>query len=388
MSPVLRDLRPQFSAFLGGDPHRLHFAAHSHHPWPDASRAGHLQVWDDAARLIDGKWDRVLGPVLAAAQGHVARNLRLPDPQSVVFAPNTHELAMRLLSSLPVDRPARVLTTDSEFHSFARQLARLEEDGLVTVERIAAEPFDDFGARFAAAARAGGHDLVWLSSVFFNSGFAVPDLDAIIAAADPAALLVVDGYHAFMALPVDWSAFAGRAFFIAGGYKYAMAGEGACFMHCPPGQALRPRDTGWYAAFGALSSAQDSRVPYAESGWRFMGATFDPSGLYRFNAVQDWLLGQGLGVADIHAHVQALQALFLARLPCGPFTAARLVVRPDQPHGHFLTFALDDAAAVHDRLHRAGIVTDRRGDRIRFGFGLYQTEAEVMALAGRIAGLT
>src|SRR3546814_4193410 len=44
----------------------------------------------------------------------------------------------------------------------------------------------------------------------------------------------------------------GRAFYLAGGYKYAMAGEGACFLHAPAGWGLRPRDTGWYAAFGAL----------------------------------------------------------------------------------------------------------------------------------------
>jgi len=387
MTAVLHDYRPHFSAFLGSDPQRLHFAAHSHHPWPDASRAGQLQAWDDAARWIDGKWEHVLGQVLPAAQRHVARLLHLPDPASVVFAPNTHELVRRLLSCLPADRPSHILTTDSEFHSFSRQIARLEEDGLVSVRRIAAEPFADFPARFAAAAAGQAWDLVYLSQVFFNSGFAVTHLDAIAAAAGDA-LLAVDGYHGFMARPTDWSALAGRAFYIAGGYKYAMAGEGACFMHCPPGQAPRPRDTGWYAAFGALSAESGNRVPYTTDGWRFMGATFDPSGLYRFNAVQDWLLGLGLGVADIHLHVRHLQDRFLQRLPLGPFIAERLAVTPVLlPHGHFLTFDLDDAEAVHDRLGATGIVTDRRGRRIRFGFGLYQTEAEIDALAGRIAGL-
>ena len=46
---------------------------------------------------------------------------------------------------------------------------------------------------------------------------------------------MIDGYHGFMALPTDFAAIAGRAFYLAGGYKYAMAGEGVCFMHCPPG---------------------------------------------------------------------------------------------------------------------------------------------------------
>jgi selenocysteine lyase/cysteine desulfurase len=379
------DLKQHFSRFLGSDPQRLHFAAHSHSCWPDASRAGQQQAWEDAARLIDGKWEHVLGTVLPRAQAHVVRQLNLPDPASVVFAPNTHELVKRLLSCFPADRPIRLLTSDSEFHSFARQIARMEEESLVQVTRIASAPFETFAARFAAAAKA-GFDLIFVSQVFFNSGFAVEDIGAIAAAAGEA-MLVVDGYHAFMARPVDWSAHAARAFYIAGGYKYAMAGEGACFMHCPPGWGARPRDTGWYAAFGALSGTQDNRTAYAENGWRFMGATFDPSGLYRFNAVQDWLVQQGISVAMIHDHVRGLQRQFIAALPVGPLQASQLVVPDSLPHGNFLTFELADAETVQQRLARAGVVTDHRGQRLRIGFGLYHTAGDVAALLGRLQDL-
>ncbi|WP_341909266.1 aminotransferase class V-fold PLP-dependent enzyme [Ferrovibrio terrae] len=379
------DLKQHFFHFLQSDPQRLHFAAHSHSCWPDASRAGQLLAWDDAARLIDGKWEHVLGSVLPAAQSHVARQLGLPDPASVVFAPNTHELVKRLLSCFPADRPIRLLTSDSEFHSFARQIARMEEESLVQVTRIPSAPFETFATRFAVAAKA-GFDLIFVSQVFFNSGFAVEDIGVLAAAAGDA-MLVVDGYHGFMARPVDWSAHAARAFYIAGGYKYAMAGEGACFMHCPPGWGARPRDTGWYAAFGALSGAQDNRTAYAENGWRFMGATFDPSGLYRFNAVQDWLVQQGISVAMIHDHVRALQRKFIAALPKGPLQASQLVVPDSLPHGNFLTFELADAEAVQQRLASAGVVTDHRGQRLRIGFGLYHTAADVEALLGRLQDL-
>ena len=378
------DLKRQFSRFLGGDPRRLHFAAHSHHPWPDVSRAAHLQAWDDAARLIDGKWETVLGPVLQGLQGHVARQLGLPDPASIVVAPNTHELLKRLLSCFPPGRAIRILTSDSEFHSFSRQIARLEEDGLARVQRVATEPFDTFARRFAQAALI-GHDLIYVSQVFFNSGFAVEDFDALAAAAGEA-MLVVDGYHGFMARPTDWSALAARAFYIAGGYKYAMAGEGACFMHCPPGWGARPRDTGWYAAFGALS-AGNGGVGYAADGWRFMGATFDPSGLYRFRAVQDWLQAAGITVAAIHDHVRALQHRFIAGLPKGPLAARQLLLPVQLPHGNFLTFDLENAEAVQQRLAGAGIVTDHRGRRLRVGFGLYHTAADVDALLARLQDL-
>lgn len=383
---ALLDLKRHFSRFLGSDPGRLHFAAHSHACWPDASRDGQMRAWDDAARLIDGKWEHVLGHVYPAAQAHVARQLNLPEADSVVFAPNTHELVKRILSCFPADKPIRILTSDSEFHSFARQLVRMEEESLVQAVRIPAAPFASFATRFAEAAKTGGFDLVFVSQVFFNSGFVVEDFNSIAEAAGDA-MVVADGYHAFMARPVDWSGLASRAFYIAGGYKYAMAGEGAAFMHCPPGWGERPRDTGWYAAFGALSAAQDSRTAYAESGWRFMGSTFDPSGLYRFNAVQDWLLQEDISVAMIHAHVRALQDRFVAALPAGPLSAAQLVVPQDLPRGNFLTFELEQAARIQQRLAAKNVVTDYRGSRLRIGFGLYHTAADVDALLGRLQDL-
>ena len=45
------NLKPHFSRFLQSDPDRLHFAAHSHHPWPDVSFEAQKRCWLDAARL-------------------------------------------------------------------------------------------------------------------------------------------------------------------------------------------------------------------------------------------------------------------------------------------------------------------------------------------------
>ena len=250
----------------------LHFAAHSHHLWPDVAFEAHQQAWLDAARLIDDKWDLVFGEVIPEARRHVARLLGVPDPDTIVFAANTHELVVRVASCLTP--PFRVVTSDAEFHSFRRQSDRWKEAGTADVVRVAAESFSSFPDRFIEAS-AGG-DLVYLSHVFFDSGYVVPDLGPIIAAARPDAFVVVDGYHAVMALPVDISPIADRVFYLGGGYKYAMAGEGACFMHCPPGWGERPVDTGWYAGFDSLTTS-DRTIGYAEDASRFWGATFDPS---------------------------------------------------------------------------------------------------------------
>jgi selenocysteine lyase/cysteine desulfurase len=376
------DLRAHFSRFLSAEPGRLHFAAHSHHPWPDVTRDAQIRAWDEAARLQDDKWESVLGPVLGACRAHVARHLGLPDSSTLAFAPNTHEFVRRILSTMPVRRPARVLTTDGEFHSFARQAARLEEEGLLVVTRIASEPGAECLARLVEAAR-GGFDLIWVSQVFFHSGFALEGLEALAEAAGEA-VLVIDGYHAFMARPVDLSRIAHRAFYTAGGYKYAMAGEGCCFLHCPPGWLPRPRDTGWYAAFGALA-ASDGKVGYAPDGGRFLGATFDPSGLYRLEAAMRWLDGLGVTAEAIHAHAHALQERFCAGLSGTGFDPECLAVPLSEARrGNFLAFDLDDAQAWQARLAERRIITDRRGRRLRFGFGPYQTSEEVDELLHRL----
>ncbi len=277
-----------------------------------------------------------------------------------------------------------MLTTDAEFHSFSRQAARLQEEGLIAVTRIPAEPGAGCVARLCEAARE-GFDLIWVSEVFFNSGYALGGLEALAEAAGDA-VLVIDGYHSFMAKPVDFSALAGRAFYLSGGYKYAMGGEGCCFLHCPPGWLPRPRSTGWYAAFGALDGTQ-AGVPYAADGWRFMGATFDPSGLYRLHAALNWAESVGATPAAIHSHAHALQARFMAGRPKGLDEAALVVPLAEPSRGNFLTFELPDAEAWQTKLEAARIITDRRGSRLRFGFGLYHRAADVDALLERLASL-
>ena len=378
--------RHHFSRFLGGGAW-LHAAAHSHHPWPDVSFEAQQQAWLDAAELIDGKWDLILGEVLPKAQAHVARLLRLPAPDSVCFAGNTHEFLLRLLSCTE-RKPARVLSTDGEFHSFTRQLRRLAEAGLAEVEWVPTEPHADFPARFAAAAVRGGHDLVYFSQCFYNSGLVVEDLAALVAAVpDPRTLVAIDGYHGFMALPTDLSGVAARAFYLAGGYKYAMAGEGCVFMHCPPGYGERPVDTGWFAGFGALAEGAEG-VPYAAGGLRFMGATFDCSGLYRFNAVMDWLVGHHLDPAVIHGHVQALQQRFLQgldKLRLDALQPRMLVPAAGLPRGNFLCFRTPRAGEFHAALQRRSVIVDYREDRLRIGFGIYHEAADIDELLHRCA---
>ena len=380
------EVKAHFDAFFRSAGDWLHCTAHSHHPWPDITRAAQLAYWDDAARLTDAKWDKVFGEVLPEAQGHVARHLRLPHADAIAFAPNTHEFVVRLYSCLDWSRPQRVLTTAHEFHSFERQTRRLEETGRLQTTRVPAEPYETFSERFRAELTR-GWDLVWLSQVFFDSGFQVTDLERIVRACPANAIVVVDGYHAFGALPVDLSSIAGRAFYTAGGYKYAMAGEGACFLVVPPSTTLRPLATGWFADFAGLSGERTGPVGYGDAGMRFFGATFDASGLYRFNAVMRWLAERGVDFAAVHAHVECLQHRFLQALTQAPLRALpidRLVPAMGSPHGNFLTFALPWATDAEAALAKHHIRVDRRRDRLRLGFGVYHDDAFIDELAARL----
>ena len=201
------DLAAEFSRFRQNWPAKLHFAAHSHHFWPDATREAHLRAWDDAARLVDGKWQEVLGPVWQKVAQGVAKHLNLPGIDGLVPANNTHEFVNRLISCLPRERKPRILTSDAEFHSFRRQIERLAEDGLIELTVVPAEPFEGLTERLIAAAKQSpGPDMVFVSQVHFNSGYALTDLETLVdGVSAPERLVVIDGYHGFLARPTDLS---------------------------------------------------------------------------------------------------------------------------------------------------------------------------------------
>ena len=370
-----------FSRALSLAPERLHFAAHSHHLWPDASFEAQQQAWLDANLHADRKWDLIFGEVIPRAQAEVAAELGLPDPNSLVFAPNTHDLLLRVFSAIE-RRPVRILSTDGEFHSFRRQADRWEEAGQAVVTRVALAPFETFAERFVAAAQGGGYDWIVVSHVFFRTGGLFDRNEALAALARPEGpWVLIDGYHGFMATPTDLSGVAGRVFYVAGGYKYAMAGEGACFLHAPDGFGARPVITGWFAEFGDLSGPPGG-VQYRSDGGRFWGATFDSSALYRFNAARGMLSQAGLTTEDVAEHGRALALQFQAAVGAGEagvFGEAEILnpVVGDGTRARFLALRHPNAQAWRAALLAAGVVTDVRDDVIRFGFGLYQDAADV-----------
>ena len=375
-----------FSRSLGADPTRLHLASHSHHLWPDASFDGQVECWNDAARFADKKWDRIMDEVWPEAQAHVAAELGTGMPDAIVFAPNTHQHLVSLFAAASEKWPVRVLTSDGEFHSARRQFARWEEAGAATVERIPAEPFDTFSDRFLDRARGGDHDFIFVSQMLFGSGrrFARVEELAELGRAD-GPWVVIDGYHAFMAIEAPFAGSAPRSsFYLGGGYKYAMAGEGCAFLHAPAGFGERPRITGWFAEFDDLT-LPPGLVGYRKDAMRFMGATFDASGLYRFNAVQRMLKENGLTTRLISAHVTALQERLLDKVAGTAFGDAERLNRPGD--ARFLAVRSPEAQRWSSELEAENCITDVRGDVLRVGLGIYHDESDIDAFAKLAADL-
>jgi selenocysteine lyase/cysteine desulfurase len=392
------NLKHFYSHFLGAQKNKLHFAAHSHHFWPDISREAHLNYWDDSAKFVDNKWEFIFQQIVPEFQKKIASLLNLKNHSQIAFAPNTHELVFRLISHFLNEEHVTILTTTSEFHSFKRQLKRLMELPNFSAEFVSTESLLRSRQLFIQDIKEGlkkNPTLFFMSQVFFDSGLALSDKELydICESANPRTTIIIDGYHGFAAIPTDLSKLEGRIFYISGGYKYAQAGEGAGFMVIPQGD-WRPVYTGWFAEFSELTSAQNDQTRYSKDGMAFMGATQDPSGLYRFNRVWEFFQTKHLSVEKIHDHVSTLQKIFLDQLPHEFLEAWKLTILKDPSasvHGHFLTFKAPSeevAQTLEKTLCESMIFIDRRGDRLRFGFGLYHSDNEIYALIAKLKVLT
>ncbi len=263
-------LARHYSSFRVGE--RLLLTGHSHQAWPDVGFEGQKQAWQDAARWVDGKWERAFARADRVRAGY--RRL-LDDPSGLYsLAAATHDLLVKLFSAFTWSRGMRVVTTDSEFYSFARQLARLEEEGIEAV-RVSAHPPEDVGERLAAAVD-DKTVLAYVSTVFFSSGRIAGDLAPLAERCRKFGVpLVLDVYHQLNAVPYSLRRRGLEdAYVVSAGYKYCQLGEGNAFLRFPPDCGLRPIATGWFAEFGDLTKPRrGERVAYSQSHDRFAGAT-------------------------------------------------------------------------------------------------------------------
>jgi kynureninase len=360
---------------------RLLLTGHSHQAWPDVAFEGQLAALEDAARHVDEKWE------LAFAQAELVRDgfrrlLGEADGELALGA-STHDLVLRFLSALDLRARPRLVTTDAEFHTLRRQLARLAEEG-IDVVRLAARPVDTLAERLAAAA---DHRTaaVLVSAVLFEDARVVPHLDALAeACAAGETELLIDAYHALGAVPF---ATPHTAWVIGGGYKYLQLGEGNCFLRLPNhAHAFRPVITGWYAEFGELASPpRPGEVAYPHGAAAFAGSTYDPTSHYRATRVFRFFAEQGLTPevlrASYRSQVDRLAAAFDAlSVPDDLVTRDRDT--PLERFGAFLALRSPRAPELQQALARRGVLTDSRGTWLRLGPAPYLSDAQIEEAVG------
>ena len=367
---------------------RLLLTGHSHQAWPDRGFAGQKLAWEDAAELVDGKWDRAFARAERVRQGF--RRL-MDDPQGrYSLAASTHDLLVRFLSALPLGERPRLVTTDGEFHSLRRQLERLEEEG-VEVVRVAASPAGSVGERLAAAVD-DRTAAAFVSTVFFGTAEIAGGLGRLAAACRRhGAPLVLDLYHQLNVVPLSLREMGLEdCFAVGGGYKYCQLGEGNCFLRYPADCALRPVVTGWFAEFGDLEKPPPGGVAYNAADDRFAGATYDPTSHYRAAAVFDFFAEHRLDpplLRRVSQHqIGRLRDLFDA-LDLDPELVSRDREVPLERLGGFLALRAPRAADLHTALRAAGVATDFRGQSLRFGPAPYLSDRQLeesIAILGAI----
>jgi selenocysteine lyase/cysteine desulfurase len=372
-------LRAAYSRFLAGD--RVLFTGHSHQAWPDALRDALARAFDDAAALVDDKWGEAVFPRVASVGRRILARMGYAEGDPIAFGRSTQELVLRLLTCLPWTSATRLVTTDGEFHSLYRQLARLAEAG-VEVVWVKSRPREGLADRVLDAL-VPGTSMLALSAVLFEDAYVVPRLGEIAArAAAIGAIPLVDAYHAFNVVPLDWGPAADALFVLGGGYKYAAFGEGLCWMRFPRGAALRPIDTGWFADFAGLAQARGEGAPaapvgYGPGGDRFAGSTFDPIAFYRAEAALDHWDRFGLGPAELRAISLRQTRRILDGLEARGHAAAIASSLDDARRGGFVALRAEGAGAIVDRLRARRVLVDARGSLLRLGPAPYLLDEEI-----------
>lgn len=364
-----------YQKFLSANPGLIHMASHSHHYWPDSAIQAHEQYALDTVKLIDNKWAYFFESIIPKSQNHICGILNFDRPNDICFASNTHELLYRLYSSIESDS-IEILTSTDEFHSASRQFARLDELENVTIKKFDLNTNE--GKKHLLDSINKNTSMIFISHVFYNSGKLLDwdFIEKVVVSKSKDTIMCLDGYHSFCAIELDISSISDNIFFMAGGYKYAQAGEGMCFITLPKDCQLRPKNTGWFASFETLDSPT-SQVSYSNNGMRFAGSTRDFSAHYRFNAVWDEFKKDKIDLTVMNTYVKKLQIEFINEVK-NHYEIAQV---DTDKIGRFVTINFDFNSKLmktYQILKDNNIMADYRGNSLRFGFAPYLSSEEVL----------
>ena len=375
----------------------LHFASHSHHPWMDISYEGQMEYWNDSNTLLDEKWDKIFGKVLPDAKNLINRILKIEnsDYNNIVFGQNTYELILRIFSGILPNKiknlqKINILSSTGEYHSFNRLVKSLQEQypSLINICYVSSTDIDNFHTNLINQVRNQNFDIIFFSHVFFKTGLINNNLNQIIndirlISPKEKTQIIIDGYHAFCAIPINLNSIKEEIFYLGGGYKYAMSGENVCFAHCPKQSLeMKPIFSGWMSNFAGLSDFNfQSKIDFDKGSNPFVGSTFDSTGIYRFNKTWELCFSDpdNLSIEVIHNFIKKMQEIFIDKLDNfnhNIFNSKNLI-GSKKDVGNYLAFKLPDsnsAEYIKKKLFdEYNIQVDNRQEILRIGFGIYHS---------------
>lgn len=372
---LAQKLAPHYSHFDVSD--RLLFTGHSHQAWPNVAREGLQEAFDVAANHVDNKWEPAFKRVETLR--NYLRNFYDDSDGMYCLGQNTHQLLISWLSSFDLQQKPKIITTDSEFHSMARQLKRLKEEGLeiITVDGHADDIVKQIEEEIDDKVSA-----VMLSRVYFNSGIINQHISEIaeVTRAHNVPFLI-DDYHGTNVVPLSISDESIEdCYILIGGYKYLQWGEGNCFLRYPNNCDLRPAITGWFASFSQLDEAKGDRISYADDHQRFASGTFDATSQFRAAKVVAFFDQMNLTPEVLHKQYQQQIKLLHTTFLDHNFNPEVIKLAHQQPVnniGGFLALRSPFARTIRAKLMEKDVFTDARGDILRFGVAPYITSQQI-----------
>ncbi|MBX3667741.1 MAG: aminotransferase class V-fold PLP-dependent enzyme [Rhodocyclaceae bacterium] len=361
---LARDIWPRFARVRARP--GIYLANHSLGRPPDRMAddvAGAVDAW---YRDMDAAWDHWLD-ARERFRALVARLVGVPDPSCIVPRASAGQGLRAVLNALP-GRP-RVLTSVGEFDSIAFILTSYRDQGRI---ELAMRPWLELPGA--------GADLLVLSSVMFESGEIVADLPRLIATAHAQGTRVLlDVYHHAGVLPLDLAAL-DADFAVGGCYKYLRGGPGAGWLYVRPefADALHTLDAGWFAKANLFDWDRRATPRRAPGGDGWLEAT--PAVLAWFQALAGLEFTLEAGVARLRAHNLAQKARLADLLAQKGVTAAGA----GEEAGAFLTVSDPAAARLATEMRARGVVCDARGQHLRLGPDLLNTDAELVRAAAAL----
>ena len=371
---------------------RIMLTGHIHQAMPDCAGLAYQEHWDCLNRYGEERFEQEFAMADKVRAGFAG--LIDCHAKDIALAGSVHALFVRFLSALPLDTRPRIVTSDAEYPSIARQLVRLAEAGIevifepanpasTLVERLARHVNDKTAA-------------VCASSVNFETGHQSLELDTLMSlCAAKGVELFVDAYHSVNVLSFSVQDYnLQQAFVVGGGAKYCQMGSGLAFMHVPEGRTFKPLVTGWFGAFDPIVDEPAlSPLVYGEAGARFHGSGMDMLPVFRASRVFDYFNQRGLDpdfLDDVHHHqLELLSSTFKAF----GFNSAVIELSTSLEYmGGFLSFTSPHAKHLCEMMRDRGVHTDYRKHWLRMGPAPYlcdeQLQDAIHALEESVKELT